>query len=205
MPKLAAPLTDIQARNAKPKDRPYKLADGGGMYLEVMPTGAKLWRMKYRQVGGKENRLTFGPYPETTLAETRDKRAEARKLLTDGIDPAKHRDDTRRIAAEKSAHTFEKVARDWHQNKITAWSANTAANTLHRLEQDIFPAIGAIPISPSNCLKPSNEPASLFENAGFCFCLQAVRWRRTFSCRPKGRLSAIQALDWDAGSCSPCS
>lgn len=147
MPKLATPLTDVQVKNAKPKDKPYKLADGGGMYMEVMPTGAKLWRMKYRQPSGKENRLTFGPYPETTLAAARDKRTEVRRLLNDGIDPAKHRDDTRRIAAEKATHTFEKVAREWHQNKIDAWKPNTAKSTLHRLEVDIFPAIGAIPIA----------------------------------------------------------
>lgn len=147
MPKLATPLTDIQVKNAKPKDKPYKLSDGGAMYLEVMPTGAKLWRMKYRQPSGKENRLTFGSYPETTLAVARDKRTEARRLLNEGIDPAKHRDDVKRLATEKAAHTFEKIARDWHQNKINSWSVNTAKSTLHRLETDIFPEIGAIPIS----------------------------------------------------------
>ena len=64
MPKLIAPLTDIQLRNAKPTDKPYKLADGGGLYVEVMPSGAKYWRMKVRQANGKETRLSFGAYPE---------------------------------------------------------------------------------------------------------------------------------------------
>ncbi|MBY0571988.1 MAG: Arm DNA-binding domain-containing protein [Burkholderiaceae bacterium] len=63
MPKLATPLTDIQVRNAKPKDKTYTLADGNGMYLEVMPAGKKRWRMAYRQPNGKNNRLTFGEYP----------------------------------------------------------------------------------------------------------------------------------------------
>jgi integrase len=146
MPKLAMPLTDLQVRNAKPRDKAYKLADGGGMYLEVMPTGSKFWRLSYRQPNGKANRLTFGPYPETTLAEAREKRLAARRLMRDGIDPAKYRDDAKRVAAEKAAHTFEKVAREWHQNKIATWSERTSKNTLHRLEVDIFPAIGRLPI-----------------------------------------------------------
>jgi integrase len=146
MPKLATPLTDVKVKNAKPKDKPYKLADGGGMYLEVMPTGSKIWRLKYRRPGGEENRLTFGTYPEITLTSARDKRTDARRLLSEGIDPAKHRDDTKRIASEKATNTLERVARDWHQNKIPSWSERTAKNTLDRLEKDIFPEIGALPI-----------------------------------------------------------
>ncbi|WP_136418254.1 integrase arm-type DNA-binding domain-containing protein [Herbaspirillum sp. ST 5-3] len=146
MPKLAIPLTDLQVRNAKPREKAYKLADGGGMYLEVMPTGSKFWRMSYRQSNGKANRLSFGSYPEISLVRAREKRTEARRLLHDGIDPAQHRDDARRLAAEKAAYTFEKVAREWHHNKIPAWSANTAQNTLRRLEADIFPEIGRMPI-----------------------------------------------------------
>lgn len=72
-----------------------------------MPTGSKFWRIGYRQSNGKANRLTFGPYPEITLARAREKRTEVRRLLRDGIDPARHRDDAKRIAAEKAAHTFE--------------------------------------------------------------------------------------------------
>jgi hypothetical protein len=69
MSKRVQPLTQLQVRNAKPMDKPYKLADGGGLYLEVMPTGGKLWRMKYRQPDGKENRLSFGIFPEVSLAD----------------------------------------------------------------------------------------------------------------------------------------
>src|SRR5689334_17361072 len=98
MPKLSTPLTDLEIRSAKPREKPYKLTDGGGMYLEIMPTGSKIWRMAYRQANGKPNRLTFGPYPEVTLARARDKRMEARRLLHEGIDPGHHRDDARRLA-----------------------------------------------------------------------------------------------------------
>src|SRR5450830_1008942 len=93
MPKLATPLTDIQVRTAKPTGKTYTLADGGGMYLEVAPTGSKIWRMAYRQENRKQNRLTFGPYPDVSLLEARTKRAAARKLLTDGIDPAQFKRD----------------------------------------------------------------------------------------------------------------
>jgi hypothetical protein len=68
MPKRVVPLTDLQVRSAKPGDKSHKLFDGGGMYLEVMPTGSKIWRMKYRQANDKPNTLTFGPYPGITLA-----------------------------------------------------------------------------------------------------------------------------------------
>lgn len=69
MAKLILPLTDIQVRSAKPADKPYKLSDGGGLYVEVMPTGAKLWRMKVRQASGKESRLSFGAYPDVPLVD----------------------------------------------------------------------------------------------------------------------------------------
>lgn len=138
MPKLATPLTDIQIKNAKPKDKPYTLADGGGMYLEVMPTGSKIWRMAYRQANGKNNRLTFGAYPEVSLLDARAKRMDARKLKAAGTDPAAIRDDGKRIAADKRANTFEKLAREWHTNRLATWHQTTARDTLRRLEIDIF-------------------------------------------------------------------
>lgn len=117
------------------------------MYLEVMPSGSRTWRMNYLQTNGKKNRLTFGVYPETTLGEAREKRAAARKLLSNGIDPAKARDDKNRLAAEKASHTFEKIAREWHNNKLSTWHETTAKDTLRRLELDIFPEIGSSPIA----------------------------------------------------------
>jgi hypothetical protein len=84
------PLTEMQVRNAKPKEKAYKLFDGGGLYMEVLPSGSRIWRLKFRQLDGKENRLTFGPYPEVTLQEAREKRLEARRLMLQGVDPAKY-------------------------------------------------------------------------------------------------------------------
>lgn len=81
------PLTDVACKKAQPDAKPYKMADGNGMYLEVMPNGSRYWRLKYR-FGGKEKRLALGVYPEITLADAREKRADARKLLASGVDPS---------------------------------------------------------------------------------------------------------------------
>jgi integrase len=146
MPKLATPLTDIQPRTAKLRGKPYKLADGGGLFLLVNPDGAKYWRMAYR-FAGIAKLLAFGKYPQVTLAEARDKRSAARKLLSDGIDPSQDKKDKDRIKGEKAAQTFERLAREWHTNKLPTWHATTAKDTLRRLEIDIFPVIGAMPIA----------------------------------------------------------
>jgi len=146
MGKLIAPLSEMQVRNAKPREKAYRLFDGGGLYLEVAPGGSRIWRFKFRQMSGKENVLTFGPYPEITLQEAREKRLETRRLMLRGVDPAKHRDDVRRLAAEKASNTFEKIAREWYANKVPTWSERTVKNMIVRLEADIFPQIGSRPI-----------------------------------------------------------
>ncbi|HCY61425.1 MAG TPA: integrase [Oxalobacteraceae bacterium] len=145
MPKLATPLTDIQARTAKAKAEPYKLSDGGGLYLLVNKDGARYWRMDYRHTD-KRKTLALGKYPEVSLAEAREKRTAARKLLNEGVDPGEHKKEQRQSKIAAAANTFEKLAREWHTNKLPTWSESTARDTLRRLEQDIFPEIGAMPI-----------------------------------------------------------
>lgn len=145
MPKLAVPLTDIQPRTAKSKDKPYKLSDGGGLYLLVNNDGAKYWRMDYRFCEVRRT-LAFGKYPEVTLAEARVKRLAARKLLDQGVDPSQDKKERQREQNDANAHTFEKLAREWHTNKLAEWSLATARDTIRRLEIDIFPEIGNMPI-----------------------------------------------------------
>jgi integrase len=147
MPKLAKPLSDTQIRRAKAGAKPLKLYDGYGLYLEVLPIGSRFWRFRYRQANGKESSITFGPYPELSLADARLKRSEARRLLLDGTDPGRHRDEARRQSAEALAHTFRQLAIEWHSLKTKSWSPAYAKNVLHRLETDIFPDIGKIPIA----------------------------------------------------------
>ena len=96
-------LTAREIDSAKPKDKPYKLADGAGLYLEVMPTGAKYWRMKYR-FAGKEKRLAFGVYPEVRAPEARDKAKEARDMIRAGIDPSEAKKAVKREAAIANAN-----------------------------------------------------------------------------------------------------
>jgi len=146
MAKIIVPLTEMRVRNAKPQPKAYRLFDGGGLYLEVAPSGSRIWRFRFRQMNGKENTLTYGPYPEISLREAREKRLETRRLMLQGVDPAMHREDAKRLAAEQAANTFEKIAREWYANKVPMWSGRTSKNMIQRLEVDIFPQIGSRPI-----------------------------------------------------------
>ena len=147
MPKNIVPLTFLVIKNAKPKEKAYKMSDGGGLYLEITPKGSKLWRMKFKQpASGKENRLSFGIYPEVSLEQARQRRDEARRLLVQGIDPSEEREAQKTRKREESENTLEKIARAWHQNNLPGWKAGTAKDILHRLEQDIFPTLGNLPI-----------------------------------------------------------
>jgi integrase len=147
MPKLCTPLTDTAIRNAKPRDKTYTLGDGEGMYLEVMPNGTRFWRMAYRQPNGKKNRLTFGKYPEVSLAEARDKRLAARKLMAQGIDPGMARREEKHAKEKATLNTFEAVARAWLARTAADRAASTQEKNTAWLERNIFPAIGALPIS----------------------------------------------------------
>jgi integrase len=148
MPKIVKPLTDIQVKNAKQKEKSYTLSDGEGLFLEVTKLGSKLWRMKFTSPStGKSNWLSFGSYPEVSLLEARAKKMAARKLIAKAIDPGQ----VKRVEKNKStidlANTFEAVAREWHANKLDSWQPRTSSNVLHRLEMDVFPKIGKYPIS----------------------------------------------------------
>ena len=113
MPELSVPLTDIQPRTAKPKDQSYKLSDGGRLYLLINTDGAKYRGMDYRFREARRT-LAFGKYPDVTLAEARDKRLAARKLLDQGIDPSQDKKERKREQNEANANTFEKLARVAH-------------------------------------------------------------------------------------------
>lgn len=137
-------LTDIACRKAAPKDRPYRLADEAGLYLEVMPNGSKYWRMKYRY-GGKENRLAFGVYPEVNLREARDRREAARRQLRDGVDPGAARKAAK--VSEAGAESFETIAREWLEQTKAKRVSSTNATIQTRMEADLFPWIGKRPIA----------------------------------------------------------
>ncbi|HBC6076307.1 TPA: integrase arm-type DNA-binding domain-containing protein [Citrobacter koseri] len=132
-------LTDIKVRSAKPQEKEYTLVDGDGMFLLIHPNGSKYWRFRFR-FGGKQHLMAFGVYPETSLADARQKREEARKLVAAGIDPREHKRAVKEEQA-KEAITFESVAREWHAaNK--KWSEEHSRRVLKSLEDNLFPAIG---------------------------------------------------------------
>lgn len=136
------PLSDTACRNAKPKEKPYKLTDEKALYLEVMPTGSKYWRMKYR-FEGKEKRLALGVYPDVGLKDAREKRDAARKLLANGVDPSENRKAQKAAQLENSANSFEVIAREWFAKTSPKWVEGHAAKIMTRLERDAFPVIGS--------------------------------------------------------------
>ncbi len=154
------PLTDTQIRNAKPADKPIRLFDGGGLYLEVTPSGGKLWRLKYR-FGGKEKRLSFGKYPDVPLAShtkkgadkqrkvkgARELRDAARELLAQGIDPAHEKKNERQVRTMAAADTFEAIACEWFVKHSPKWAPSHSSKVIRRFERDIFPWLGARPIA----------------------------------------------------------
>lgn len=146
MPKRIAPLSDIQVKSAKSKVADYKLADGGGLYLLVTTTGGKLWRMDYRFTD-KRKTASFGSYPSVTLADARQRRDDAKKLLANGVDPAETKKAQKATKGDQAENTFEVVAREWHSTFAHTWVASHAQHKLERLEKNVFPWIGAKPIA----------------------------------------------------------
>ena len=138
-------LTDAECRKAKGREKPYKLADANGLYLHVTPSGGRNWCLKYR-FGGKEKKLTFGPYPDVSLVIARDKRDEARRLLRDDVDPGVEKKNKSAKAVAAAGVTFEKVARDWYETNASMWGTIHAGDVIRSLERDVFPSIGSMPI-----------------------------------------------------------
>lgn len=132
-------LTDTKVRSAKPEAKEYSLVDGDGMFLLIHPNGSKYWRFRFR-FGGKQHLMAFGVYPETSLADARQKREEARKLVAAGVDPREHKRAVKEEQA-KEVITFESVARDWHASN-KKWSESHSGRVLKSLEDNLFDAIG---------------------------------------------------------------
>ena len=138
-------LTDAKIRNAKASGKPIKLTDGGGLYLEVRTTGAKLWRYRYRSAG-KENLFALGEYPALGLAEARERRADARKLVMQGIHPAHNRRVERLTTYAANANTFKAVALEWIDKNRPRWTPYYSRQVERFLAADVLPYIGTLPI-----------------------------------------------------------
>jgi hypothetical protein len=128
--------------HAKPAEKPYKLFDQRGLYLLVTAAGDRLWGLRYR-IGGVENLLAFGSYPDVSLKGARERRDDARRLIADGIDPSAERQAEKRAGAD----TFEAVAREYLDRQQTKLSAKTNEIYLDRLERLVLPYLGSRPIA----------------------------------------------------------
>jgi hypothetical protein len=146
------PGKDTAIKNTKPAAKPFKLADEKGLYLLVNPSGGKLWRMKYR-FEGKEKLLAFGTYPTTGLKEARGRMAEAGKLLANGADPGAVKKAQKVARLERAANSFEAVAREWFEQWRGGVSEAVQTRTMRRLEKDVFPIIGDLPVVEVNAPK----------------------------------------------------
>jgi integrase len=139
-------LTDTAIRRSRGADKPYKLADGKGLYLLVNPSGSKLWRWKYRHEG-KEKLMPFGAYPDVSLADVRLRHAAARRLLAAGSDPMAERKAEKEAVIEANENPFSEIAALWFEHWKVNKSSRHVDATRRRLEANVFPAIGDRPIA----------------------------------------------------------
>ena len=198
-------LTDTAIRVAKPAEKPVRLFDGGGLYLEISPNGGKWWRLKYRY-GGKEKRLSLGIYPDVTLKVVRERRDEMRKLLADGIDPGENRKARKQARMDLAANSFEVIAREWFAKFKSTWTQGHADKIIQRLERDIFPTIGNRPISEVKapdllaCLRKIEERGALetahraLQNCGqvFRYAIASGRTERDITADLRGALPPVR-------------
>jgi integrase len=140
------PLTDTYLRKVKGAAKPFKKADGGGLFILIQPNGKKLWRLSYR-FAGKQKTLAMGVYPTIGLAAVRKARDAAKEKLAQGIDPGAAR-KAEKVALRLSVeNSFEAMAREWHKAQLHRWTPEHAGRIIRRLERDIFPYIGKQPIA----------------------------------------------------------
>lgn len=134
-------LTDTAIKKAKPQDKPYRMADGGGMYIEISPNGSKYWRLAYR-FANKQKTLALGIYPDVSLADARERRNEARKLLANDSDPGVIKQTKKKQSKIAASNSFELIAREFHALKSPMWSTNHVIDWIKTLEREIFPKFG---------------------------------------------------------------
>lgn len=149
---------------AKPKIKPYKMADGEGLYLEVTPSGKKYWRLKYR-LHGREKRISIGAYPSVSIADARKAKDELKKEINDGIDPVLKRLQAAQTQALSQQLDFKSMAMEWYGKQVLLWKPKHAEIIKHRFEKYIFPSLGNFPLADIkplmmlNCLQKIEKTA----------------------------------------------
>ena len=154
-------LTDLAIRHARPLGKAYRLSDCHGLYIQVNPSGSKLWYLKFR-FGNKENRMALGPYPLISLALAREKQADIRRLILEGINPAEKRREEKR--GGEPLYTFESVTREWVASNVN-WTAEHMKRVMHYFELYVFPTNGSCDITKLK-VKDLLVPIKEVEKAG---------------------------------------
>lgn len=144
-------LTDRAIRNAKPRDKIYRLKDGDGLFLQIEPNGGKYWRLRYF-FAGKEKMLALGTFPEISLNDARERRLAARKLVANGEDPSSKRKEEKRRLLYNVENSFEVVATEWFDTNKPKWTADHAQRLWRRVELHMLPEIGNRPIAEIKAL-----------------------------------------------------
>lgn len=139
-------LSDAKVRNAKPRLKPYKIADGEGLFLLITTSGSKYWRMKYF-FDGKEKALALGVYPEISLADARERRAHARKVLAAGNDPGEVKKEAKRQDNVKQTNAFEIIAEEWFEQRENGWTPSYSVRLRRQIETHILPKLGKRPVA----------------------------------------------------------
>ncbi len=154
MARTTKPLTNTEVKQAKPKDKIYTLSDGNGLQLRIKPNGTKLWLFDYRRpYTNKRTCLSFGLYPDVSLAEARSQRKTARELLTKDVDPKEHREEINRLNETAHSNTLKHIAAKWLEVKKAKVSTDHAKDTWRSLELHIFPSLGNVPIHKITAVK----------------------------------------------------
>lgn len=197
MARTVTPLSDIRCRQAKynKNGSGNKLFDGGGLFLDLLPSGAKKWRMKYRRANGKENLLTFGDYPAYSLAQARLARQAAKDQLTQGQDPAIEREISKQATIQAQGDTFEAIATEWLAMKKSGWSPGYYERVRNALKANVYPGVGALPVDRLSGLLILNiikqvEKRGAIEMAGRV--LDAINMVLNYACGT-GRIKANPA------------
>ena len=139
------PLTDVKIRQAKAVDKPLKLADSNGLYLEVKPNGSKLWRYRYK-IAGKENLFAIGEYPTVGLSDARKARDDAREIVKEGQHPSHLRQTERARTIVGNANTFKAITQEWIEKKRANWTPYYLRQVESFMDNDVYPHIGRLPI-----------------------------------------------------------
>ena len=191
-----AVLTDVAIRNAKPRDKRYKVFDGKGLYLEVYPEGGRYWRLKYR-IAGKEKRLAIGVYPEIKIARAREVALEAREHVRQGLDPQTEKKIAKAKNLEEGQHTFESMAKEWLSKHASGWTGNYSEKIGSVLNANLYPRIGSIPMTRITATMLVDAVRPIEARGAVEQAARALRWAKAI-CRyavATGRLASSPLSD----------